>query len=738
MNWPIGLRNGILLLGIAIGTQLSAQGLAGEKLVIANDFSRLEDAPVVQEETAILQEQKYAQSSPLVNMEKELTENQFSPFVRNPEMLSEEEALQEEAEKIGLSKFVREKEPPVKVPLIWVSGDSEYRFSTRFRPEFFYGKNLRLLNSRNRTDQVAYFKHTIDLVGEYHFGKASHDYDVVMFKMDLRNRGAWGDPESISLTTESELRRLDTTSLGHRHGIPRHIIWLRELWMQISVNDMIPCFPFHNFHTFTLGAFPFELGRGISLGSAYGVGPDLLGYYAENAIDQYAFGFKFWGEIVKERLVYDLYAGIWDNKTGSFDQTNAKIRAQQIGRRFRAERGFGIINYVTAARLRWTPALRNEKYSMLLEPYLLFNDQREQKIEFVGDASSKLATAGMAGEFELGDLDFGFDTAFNFGRQLVRGLDRNIIIEQNRDGFAAIVNSRVSQIDPKTGKSAQALKIEENQEIINKSPQCQLQNKKIIGSNSFGTLVNDKHRFSDPYKVKYNGAMFVFDIGYYLCNPMLKVNAAFGYASGGENPHKDLENILENRSEFTYEGFISLLELYSGTRVKSAFLLSGQGKVPRVLSFPTEEVVDPFPSMVARFTDLMFVGVGSQFKLPDSHNKWNINPNILAYWQEVPTNLLKDKKPMQFADTFLGFEANLFAEIELLPDLRFFSVGGLFVPGKHFRDIEGIPLNRDQKKFFDLLANHDLSSEERSMIERAPILGHDIAWFINLGLEYKF
>ena len=43
----------------------------------------------------------------------------------------------------------------------------------------------------------------------------------------------------------------------------------------------------------TFGAFPFELGRGIALGTAYAVDASDLGFYSENAIDQYAFGGKF-------------------------------------------------------------------------------------------------------------------------------------------------------------------------------------------------------------------------------------------------------------------------------------------------------------------------------------------------------------------------------------------------------------------------------------------------------------
>lgn len=641
----------------------------------------------------------------------------------------------------------KEEKPPKKLPIIYIAQDSEFRLYSKFRTEFFGGKNLRLLNDRNDEDRLAYFRHILDLNAEYHYGKASRKYDVVIFKLNLRNRGIWGDPESIALTTESEVKRLDVISGSHRHAIPRHFLWIRELWMQVALNDAL-CLGFDNIHTFTFGAFPFELGRGIALGSAYGVGPDLLGYYAEAAIDQYAFGFKFSGEIFKESLSYDVYGAILDNKASMWDYTIAPIKRQQYGHFFTPTRGFGIINYLVAGRLRWVPPVCRKENKILLEPYVVFNDQREQRIEFVGDANSKLITPGFAMEFEFNRWDFGFDTAFNFGRQKVKGWDRNNLIEQNRRGFEVIVNSRVKQIDPITGKSDLALAVPENEKIIKSSVpknRCEtdfeVNNGEIIGSNKLGTLINDDLRFRDPYTVHYRGSMFVCDVGFYLFKPEVKINATVGFASGDDNPHKDLEEIPNPANDIDYHGFISLLEVYSGVRVKSAFLLSGSGRIPRILSIPSEEVSDPYPSAVSRFTNLFFTGYGVNFKFPKTYRKWNINPNVLWYWQEFPTLLSKTEKSGQkkrkAANKFLGIEINTFAEIEILDDFRFFAVGALFLPGKHYKEIKGFPLNKEQKRYLDSLKEIPSNAQEL-IVDRAPLLGDDKSWFINVGLEYKF
>ena len=297
--------------------------------------------------------------------------------------------------------------------------------------------------------------------------------------MTVRNKGVWGDPESIALTTPSTIKQLDAVFGDHRHAIPRHILWIRELWIQLSLND-IACIPFCNQHYLTFGAFPFELGRGIALGTAYAVDASDLGYYTENAIDQYAFGGKISGDIIKDKLTYDLYAAVLDNKASTFDYVNLKIRGQQYGHRNDQARGFGIINYIVAARVRWFPSFQGERTKARIEPYALYNHNPEQRIEFTGDAKSNLFTMGLAAEFEFGRFEAGFDTAFNFGKQTVYGWDRNIIKLDNRAGTAVVVNSRVRQappgIVPNASTSPLALKVTANQNIINLSPQAATEN----------------------------------------------------------------------------------------------------------------------------------------------------------------------------------------------------------------------------------------------------------------------
>ncbi len=631
-------------------------------------------------------------------------------------------------------------EPPKKAPLIFSAADSEFKFSVRLRmPEFFYGKNLRLLNDLNPTDRVIFFRHTIDLNTEYRYGKPTADYDLAYVKMTIRNRGIWGDPESIATTTLSPIKEVDAVFGEHRHALPRHVLWIRELWVQLSLNDIL-CIPFCNQHTLAFGAFPFELGRGIALGAAYAVDPSDLGFWAEPGIDQYAFAGKLSGDIVKDELVYDLYGAMLNDLSDTFDNTNQKIRGQQFGFREDQARGFGIINYVVAARVIWTPKFSHAKTKARIEPYILYNHNPEQKVEFIGDAKSDLCTLGVAGEFELGNFEAGFDTAYNFGKQTVYGWDRNLIKLENKAGTVVVVNSQVRQAPPGEVPNARtsplALKIPGNQNIINMSAQAAGQNGQIIGTNAHGTLINGVHRFTEPSLNKYRGMMIVYDMGYFVCKPELKFCAGFGYASGDANPNRDLQFHGDSDINQTYEGFIALQEAYGGTRVKSAYLMSGQGKIPRPLSFPTQQVYDPYAVVVNRFTNLVFSGASANWRPSWSCRKWSFNPNVIAFWTDFSSRFFDEETKKlsrtQFARNYLGLEVNAFLEAELLQDLKFFTIAAIFFPGSHYRDITGRALNKAQRFYLD---NLDVTG---IINDRVPLVGHDKSYFINVGLEYRF
>ena len=452
--------------------------------------------------------------------------------------------------------------------------DLEYIISGVFKPETFYGKNTSNLNNDNDNDKVYVSKHVFDISANLLYGQKTYEKKIAEFYFQIRNKGVWGNPEGIASTTFADIKILDAIRGTHKHGFPRHVFWIRQLWLQFNINQAASL-PFANNHTFTIGSFPFQLGRGIALGDAYAVGPEILGFWADSAVDQYAFGAKFSGDIFSKILSYDLYTAILQNNSTGLSDTEKKINAQEYGGITNPERGFGKINYIVAGRLNWNVFDNTWLGRMTLEPYGLYNNDPEQKIEFVGDATSKLGTVGLASEFYGNRFECGFDYAVNFGQQRVKGWDRNIVKESNKGGIVVLVNDNVTASytnlkGEEVVEQAPYVPGSDAQKIINTTTRSEDQNGEIIDKNlaPYGyltdvaitpiVLTNSQGRFGDPYTNKYKGWMFVADAAYSFGDKKeFWVAGAAGITSGDDNP-----NFTTNDS--SYDGFISLQEIYSG------------------------------------------------------------------------------------------------------------------------------------------------------------------------------
>ena len=648
------------------------------------------------------------------------------------------------------------------------SPDTLWKFGGKLIQESYFTKNRYYLNNANKEDQEVYFRHTFDFTFGLKHGQGfcSAGPAVEMF-FDARNRSLWANPEGVSSTTVTEIKLLESVGEPHSHFIPRHIFWMRQAWLELDLGTALNL-SFRNRHTLKLGAFPFQLGRGISLGDAYRVGPESLGYTSKDIIDQYAFGAKLSGNL-SQNLSYDLYTALLDNKSGSFKQNGAKIYGQQYGKLRSPERGFGHINYLFAARSKIK--LPFDCYgSALIEPYIMYNSNPEQKIVFEADAKAELTTIGLALEYESSVLEFGFDTAFNLGRQQVHGWDFNQIVKENRGGVVTLVNDKVIAVTlnpdgtilqnfgkvPYAPDTTQAPN--PTQRIIQSAEQSQAQNGRtigvipgqfnlissrqlalvdptgapIVGASTNLTLLdtlsgdqivlrNASDRFRDPFSSKFEGAMFVGDIALKLWSDCFKIAATAGYASGDDRAIQD----------GTFSGFIPLQEAYSGKRVQSAFLLSGASKLNQIFSTPRlspaftteDEEENEFDLTLNGFTNMKFVGGGFTFAPGSSCRNLSINPNVLSYWQY---------KAIGGVHTHLGTEVNVFANWDLIYDVNMFVVGSLFFPGQHYTDISGASISVDREAILDQKDRTGFTKDT------FPKLGDDISMTLNIGLKYSF
>lgn len=611
------------------------------------------------------------------------------------------------------------------------NGDIEYTFSAGLKIETFYGSRISLLNRTLQADKLWFARHTLDTKLNILYGAATYSSPVVECNFSIRNKGVWGNAESIARTTECKSKILDSVGGEHRHAIPRHIFWMREAWMEGQLESMIFGCDMPTKHRIKLGLFPFTLGNAIALGDAYSVSSDLLGFYTDSVVDQYAPGLLLHGDLVQDVLEYDIYAAVLNNRASSLSETGSRILGQQFGKRNSPERGFGSINYLVAGRLNWY-VFNNDTYgSLRLEPYGLFNNDPEQKVQFLADATSRLGTLGLAVEYIHDRVEFGFEYALNVGNQKVKGWDRNEIgfAVDKATGFVKQVNSHVvdqngdaivfNQVST-VGKQVQA--------IINQSIQDEKQNGHIVGSVGGVDLINASNRFRNGYTNKFDGWMFVADGIVWAYKKDVQLAFAVGVASGDANPN-------EETIDGEYGGFIGLQEIYSGNRVNSAFLFGGAGKLNRPLSQPsTDQAPNRFSSNSSGFSNIIFTGSGFTWEPQERKKPFSLNGNILGYWQEYSTNKFDSVQKKQLNDkasTFLGIETNIFAHYYILKDIKLVFVGSVFLPGTHFRDIRGKPLNADQARALD---RFDTTAD----VVNVPNISNDTAYTFNFGVDFRF
>jgi hypothetical protein len=248
-------------------------------------------------------------------------------------------------------------------------------------------------------------------------------------------------------------------------------------------------------------------------------------------------------------------------------------------------------------------------------------------------------------------------------------------------------------------------------------------------------LWNSTTRFRDKYINVFKGWMAVLDGAYWLFDRQLRIAAAFGYATGDEDPNQNLERPNDSEVDGDYKGFIGLQEIYSGDRVQSVFFLGGAGRAPRPLSLPAPDLDDVIPSNTSGFTNLVFTGASLYWVPANVVHDFGLRPNVLFYWQQHSTKAFdlatKSVSASKFARNFLGTELNVFMDVALLRDFKFYVVSSIFVPGDHYKDIKGEPLTREQQKILDRI---DVTGVD----DVSPLISTDMSYTFNIGLEYRF
>jgi hypothetical protein len=580
---------------------------------------------------------------------------------------------------------------------------------------FLFGRNAAILNDvavgrLGHVDQLFTFKTTFDWALNF-----LHN-DGYEAQVSLRSKSVWGNPKQNKTTTASV--KLEEPFIGsHSHEIEPRIVYLREAWLKLNLDDVFG----RNIgsQTFTMGSFGFKVGRGIAFGDAFAVNSRTLGFYGESSIDMYAPGMKLSGNVWTDNIKYNLYGSLSQNKSTSFSETSDQVYDQLILNGSYVDkyaRGFGAIDANFISNLDII-LFENKEQSLKfsVEPYIVFNYSTLQKIEESGDAKSKLATFGFAGDLEYGCFEIGFEGAFNKGHQEAYAWDRNKIKFQTNSTTGALEQVH-SHIYNEAGLTTKLAYTGDTTIYRPAGGVSSLMNSALIdGTAAF----NASNRFRDACKNIYKGSMFVADASVYIYKRDLKASFGGGYSSGDVNP-----NTQKKGTERDYKGFVSLQEVYSGSRIRSIILLDSLVRpVPLVNNAS-------YRSGVESFSDLKFIGAAMAYKPESSKRKFSLIGNVIAGWQDEPS--LKFGSSTEYAKSDLGVELNILMTVQLFKDVKLKTETAFFFPGQFYTDLKGTPLTG---VVAGLVKNAEAGVSETASL---PTLSNNNCFTAGMLLEYSF
>jgi hypothetical protein len=555
---------------------------------------------------------------------------------------------------------------------------------------------------------------------------------------------------------------------------------VEEAWFKLNADTFIDGLK-ENKTSLTVGYFPYQLGRGISMGVHKDLGVESLGGMGEGGFTRYPImppGVLL-RYTVSDHFSVDAYFNLGRETNASINDTLKPTRAPRLEGP-QPERGPGKDTWSFSLRGDYTTD--DEKLGKLLvQPYAMYTSAPEQTIELFADASSKLLTLGTMVDWKKNNLTINVECALQVGHQQVHALDRNQFeISAGGDGglgrsFTHIqgpvrtVNGQLNLAATgfaSAGDNIQGAATYFPENSFNPNDQLTLlvntdenrildqqgnvlkrsgvdikntQNYKLFNANVFGNK-----RFRPGYRLENRGVMLMADAIYTFDEHPFTLAGAVGYISGDRYPYND-------ETSRTFGGFIPQRSRYQGYGVKS-FLFFDRQIVPRPLNISYRTL--SAQNHLKDISNLQFLGFGATWfpfsKRSKGHcgvdvmvlgetaelKKWNVNgthpdPAIERQLERLrnsigttPT-LFSGWESTESASKFLGVEIDTRFHYQLLEHCDAVMRFSLFIPGQLYKDLNGQPNAITQRTDKDGFLRYDS-------------LGSSTALACTIGLNYRF
>lgn len=603
---------------------------------------------------------------------------------------------------------------------------------------FFTGAHNQALLHDNQNYDHATFVQTIVNLPIYIRIPSRGDWGRLEFNFTPRLNTIWGSNQLAQTSREFVKIGRAITETKHYHEIDRSILWVRETWLKLysrSEKTMAQ-----------IGFFPKQIGLGLILGDHYKSGNPILTNTFDKMIDQYRPGFEISTIFGERNYKASFYYSLYKNNATSFDRQVEFTQSQELcncgeGPPFSkadpTRTPFQTTHLITAEVDIPIMIEKEMKHDLHVKPFILFQHDKNQTVEFFGDAQSNLITTGATFHVQNDKLDAHLDLAGNFGYQDVKAWDRNVTEEHARMTLTHLFAKSLDNVDPNASNIQEILASGEfilspmfpyppgkdislqyaaGEEFQTNNPSLfipdPLDDKKTININP--QFKNSYSRFRRCYRNDFRAFMGAADLGYHFCDNM-KVGMILGYASGDDRPNDTAEKAYlyrlrsdwdQARQDFDhcYQGFMGVQSLYTGKHVRSIQLLR---------SHRINEPLSQVPEITANlFSNMIYGGLGLWYDQQTSRGTLRYNINAVAMglahaikfgfdpviqdvyetfdFKEDAATLKRFENYDQRLSQYLGVELNAFLEFFTKHNLTFYASVSIFLPGSYYKDIAAL------------------------------------------------
>lgn len=316
--------------------------------------------------------------------------------------------------------------------------DVEVKLGGRIRQEtfsFFSPLVLRSDYFDRYTFQRARFNFDIDGF----FGKKTYGENVINTRLRLTafkvydNDKAYTPPiiEPVAFNSGNYIRKVDISDHGHESIVP--LAFLEEGYVAVKLQKLMPILVPTELK---IGYFAQAIGRGIALGDYFGGGVDYLGWFEEGNLGNntnLSPGLTLTLGDCKS-LALEFYYSQWKKQSQGPDHTRKELAVRRLDRDENARDPRSIQRGTNADRNLFSlrGIVRNnaagDGFSLYAEPYLVYVNAPELKVEFEGDSSAKLGTVGCMLDWGCDGWKVNGEFGLQFGRQIMHPIDRNHVV----------------------------------------------------------------------------------------------------------------------------------------------------------------------------------------------------------------------------------------------------------------------------------------------------------------------